>query len=250
MYPMLHKLLADQTGGRIFRCFGPWHLAWIGLTAAVAAVLMLLLRKQDGETRRKLLRRLIVLAFGLYMADFFLMPLAYGQIDVEKLPFHACTAMCVMCFLGRHSSFWGRFRGAFAVLGFVSNVVYLVYPAGVMWQGVHPLCYRVIQTLGFHGLMTAACLLSLIFEGTGSRVQNLAVTATMTLWAMVGNFAYNSQTRLYNWFFVVRDPFGILPEEISSYVMPVLNIGMFFAVELAVCAVLGRMRKREGADAL
>ena len=110
MYPMLHKLLADQTGGRIFRCFGPWHLAWIGLTAAVAAVLMLLLRKQDGETRRKLLRRLIVLAFGLYMADFFLMPLAYGQIDVEKLPFHACTAMCVLCFWSGHSPRLGDAR--------------------------------------------------------------------------------------------------------------------------------------------
>ena len=250
MYPILQELLSDKTGGRTFVLFGPWHWFWIGMTILAAAVLIRTLGRGDDAMKKGILDRLSGLAFGLYILDFFLMPLAYGQIDVEKLPFHACTAMCVMCFLSRRSSFWGRFRGAFAVLGFVSNVVYLVYPAGVMWQGVHPLCYRVIQTLGFHGLMTAACLLSLIFEGTGSRVQNLAVTAAMTLWAMVGNFAYNSQTRLYNWFFVVRDPFGILPEEISSYVMPVLNIVMFFAVELAVCAVLGRMRKREGADAL
>ena len=242
MYPMLHKLLADQTGGRIFRCFGPRHLVWIGLTAAVAAVLMLLLRKQDGETRRKLLRRLIVLAFGLYMADFFLMPLAYGQIDVEKLPFHACTAMCVLCFWSGHSPRLGQFRASFALLGFVSNFVYLLYPAGVMWHGVHPLCYRVVQTLGFHGLMSVACLLSLIFGDLGTWRRHLSVTAAMTAWAMLGNYAYNSEARFYNWFFVVRDPFGLLPAVVSPFVMPVLNIVLFFSVEMAVCAILRRQR--------
>jgi hypothetical protein len=242
MYPMLHKLLADQIGGRIFRCFGPWHLAWIGLTAVVAAVLMLLLRKQDRETRRKLLRRLIILAFGLYMADFFLMPLAYGQIDVEKLPFHACTAMCVLCFWSGHSPRLGRFRASFALLGFVSNFVYLLYPAGVMWHGVHPLCYRVVQTLGFHGLMSVACLLSLIFGDLGTWRQHLSVTAAMTAWAMLGNYAYNSEARFYNWFFVVRDPFGLLPAVVSPFVMPVLNIVLFFSVEMAVCAILHRQR--------
>ena len=153
MYLFLHKLLADRIGGVVFRCFGPWHFFWIALTAAVFAALYLHLRSREG--REKTLGVLIDLCFGLYILDFFLMPLAYGEIDIEKLPFHACTAMCVMCFLSRRSRFLGRFRGSFALLGFVSNLVYLVYPAGVMWHGVHPLCYRVIQTLGFHGLMTA-----------------------------------------------------------------------------------------------
>ena len=236
MYPYLHELLSDRTGGVIFRCFGPWHFFWIGLTAAVFAALYRYLRCREG--REKTLGALTDLCFGLYILDFFLMPLAYGEIDIEKLPFHACTAMCVMCFLSRRSRFLGRFRGSFALLGFVSNLVYLIYPAGVMWHGVHPLCYRVIQTLGFHGLMTAVCLLELVFREPGSRRQHLAVTAGMTLWAMLGNCVYNTPERLYNWFFVVRDPFGIVPAAVSPYVMPVLNIALFFAVELAVSALL------------
>ena len=242
MYPYLHELLSDRTGGVTFHCFSPWHFFWIALTAAVFAALYLRLRRRDGQAREKALGTLTGLCFGLYILDFFLMPLAYGEIDIEKLPFHACTAMCVMCFLSRRSRLLGRFRGSFALLAFVSNLVYLIYPAGVMWHGVHPLCYRVIQTLGFHGLMTAVCLLELHFGGTGSRRRHLAVTAGMTAWAMLGNWVYNTPERLYNWFFVVRDPFGILPAELAPFVMPLLNIALFFAVELAVCALLDRRK--------
>ena len=242
MYPYFHELLADRRGGPVFICFGPWHFSWIALTAAVAAVLILHLRRQPQQIRQKFLRRLICLAFGLYILDFFLMPLAYGQIDVEKLPFHVCTAMCVLCFWSGHSPRLGRFRASFALLGFVSNVVYLLYPAGVMWHAVHPVSYRVIQTLGFHGLMSIACLLSLAFGSLGNWRQHLSVTTAMTAWAMLGNGVYNSEASLYNWFFVVRDPFGILPAAVSPFVMPVLNIVLFFSVEMAVCALLRRLR--------
>ena len=247
MYPMLHKLLADRTGGRIFRCFGPWHLAWIGLTAAVAAVLMLLLRKQDGETRRKLLRRLIVLAFGLYMADFFLMPLAYGQIDVEKLPFHVCTAMCLMCFFSRYSPRLAKYRQSFVLLGFLSNLVYLVYPAGVMWHRVSPFSYRVIQTLLFHALMTVYGFVVLWENPPRPGRRELVVLTAMTAWAWLGNWVYNGTSEGYdhffNWFFVVRDPFYILPEQIAPLVMPFLNIAIFFIAEHLICAILRRLHK-------
>ena len=242
MYPYLHELLADRRGGLVFTCFGPWHFFWIALTAAVCVLLYRALSKRDAATRARWLDRLTALAFGLYILDFFLMPLAYGEIDIEKLPFHACTAMCVCCFWSCHSPRLGRFRASFALLGFVSNVVYLLYPAGVMWHAVHPVSYRVIQTLGFHGLMSVACLLTLVFGDLGTWRQHLSVTAAMTAWAMLGNGVYNSEARVYNWFFVVRDPFGILPAAVSPLVMPVLNIVLFFSVEMAVCNLLRRLR--------
>lgn len=238
MYPLLHELLADRSGAEVFTCFSAWHIFWITLTAALFALLYRRLRRQLEGDRERTLQRLLSLAFGLYILDFFLMPLAYGEIDIEKLPFHACTAMCVLCFLSCRNRFLARFRGSFALMGFVSNLVYLCYPAGVMWHGVHPMCYRVIQTLSFHSLMTAACLLTLIFGDRGNWRQHLGVTVAMTGWAMLGNWLYNSPDRLYNWFFVVRDPFGILPAELSPFVMPLINIGLFFAVEQMVCAIV------------
>ena len=145
MYDLLHSLLADRGGAVLFTCFSPFHLCWIAATLAVAG----LLRK-----RRDIAEGILNLTVGLYALDFFLMPLAYGYIDIEKLPFHVCTAMCLMCFFSRRSPHLAKYRQAFVLLGFLSNFVYLCYPAGVTWHRVSPLSYRVIQTLLFHALMT------------------------------------------------------------------------------------------------
>lgn len=54
----------------------------------------------------------------------------------------------------------------------------------------------------------------------------------MTVWALLGNYIYNGSageySHFFNWFFVVRDPFGALPEKIAPFV----NIALFFAVEV------------------
>ena len=127
------------------------------------------------------------------------------------------------------------------MLGFISNLVYLIYPAGVMWHAVHPFTYRVVQTLLFHGVMTAYGFLTIVFEN-GFSVKNfrkdIAVLVGMTLWALLGNFLYNgsagSYSANYNWFFVTADPFGILDKNVSVFIMPFLNIIIFFAAEMLV----------------
>lgn len=241
MYPILHQLFSDNKGGEIFVLFGPWHFFYILLTLAV---IVLLLRRRKGEDRDRTAKRFSDLAFGLYILDLFLMPLAYGEIDIEKLPFHACTAMCVMCFLSWRVAALEKYRSSIAMLGFVSNMVYLIYPAGVMWHGVHPLSYRVIQTLAFHGVMTVSCLLTLLCgDGAENRRRDLGVILGMTAWALLGNWAYNSDSRFYNWFFVVRDPFYILPEAVAPFVMPVLNTALFFGAETALRLMLHRLKK-------
>ena len=87
MYSFLHKLLADKKGGEIFTLFGFWHFFYIALT--FITVILLLLCLKDKAAKGKTAKFFSNLAFGLYIADIFLMPLAYGEIDIEKLPFHA-----------------------------------------------------------------------------------------------------------------------------------------------------------------
>ncbi len=236
MYSIIHMLLSDKKGGEIFTLFGAWHFFYIGLTITAAAVLMILLRNKNTDTKLKAVRLLSSLSFALYIADFFLMPLAYGEIDIEKLPFHACTAMCVICFLSYRIKFLEKYRTSFLKIGFISNLIYLIYPAGIMWHAVHPLSYRVIQTLLFHSIMTLYCLLALIYESEKIEIRkcyrDLAAVIGMTAWACLGNLIYNNDSRFYNWFFVVRDPFYTLPEAIAPFIMPFLNIALFFTVEI------------------
>ncbi len=250
MYGILSDILSDKKGEIIFSCFGIWHLCYLMVVSVVIMAVILYAKKQEKTERQKFSGYFINVAFALYIADFFLMPFAYGEIDIEKLPFHACTAMCVMCFLSRYHTFLKRFKLPFTMLGFVSNFVYLIYPAGLMWYQVHPLSYRVIQTLLFHGAMVGYGLLVLLFEEHKREwKKDFAVIIAMIVWALLGNALYNGQawgkTHFFNWFFVVRDPFYIFPEHIAPMIMPFLNIILFMAVETLVYVICGNRKKRK-----
>ena len=246
MYSFLHGLLSDKKGGEIFALFSVWHFFYIVLTQILVVAVLFLLKNKEEQIKKKATQLFINIAFGLYIADFFLMPLAYGEIDIEKLPFHACTAMCVMCFLSYHVSCLKKYRLSFVLLGFISNFVYLIYPAGVMWHAVHPFSYRVIQTLLFHCLMTVYGFLTLIYERDDFDIKkscrDLLVVVCMTVWAMIGNYAYNGMSdgysHFFNWFFVVRDPFYLFPGTVAPFVMPFLNIGLFFAAEMLLHLII------------
>ena len=243
MYSFLHDLLADKKGGEIFRLFGVWHFGYIVLAVAAVTVLLCVLKNKGADSKRNTLRLLSDIAFGLYIADFFFMPLAYGEIDIEKLPFHACTATCVACFLSYRVAFLSKYRTSLAMLAFISNFVYLIYPAGVMWHAVGPLSYRVVQTLIFHTVMTVYGFLTLVYDSDEIKVANAkrdsGAVLVMTLWAVLGNYVYNGTSEGYshffNWFFVVRDPFYAIPERLSPFVMPFLNVVLFVAVEMVIC---------------
>lgn len=253
MYSILHELLSDKKDGVLFTCFSIPHIIYITAALATALIVLYRFRHKSDAVKEKVTRCFLYTAFGLYIADFFLMPLAYNEIDIEKLPFHVCTAMCVMCFFSYHSSFLSRYRISFALLGFISNLVYLIYPAGIMWHQVGPLSYRVLQTLTFHGLMTVYGLLMLVYEGKQLQFKKcyreLFVLAGMTLWAMLGNSIYNGTSEHYshffNWFFVIQDPFYIFPEKFSPYIMPVINIAAFYAAEMVVYWILRRFTKEK-----
>ena len=253
MYTFLSNLLSDKKGGEIFTLFGAWHFFYIVLTVFTIVLVLILLKKKSKSFKSETTKIFIYIAFGLYVLDFFLMPLAYGEIDIEKLPYHACTAMCVLCFLSYHNRFLEKYRLSFVLLGFISNFVYLIYPAGVMWHAVHPISYRVIQTLFFHSIMTIYGLLTLIYEHDKFNIKkcykDLGVIVFMTAWALVGNYAYNGTSNEYshffNWFFVVRDPFYAIPESIAPFVMPFLNIIIFFAVEIIIHIVIRAVQRRK-----
>ncbi len=251
MYSILHNILEDKEGGRIFTCFSVWHFFYIFLAIGLIAVLIHIFNNKEQSVKERVLRTVIAIPFGLYMADFFLMPLAYGQIDIDKLPFHACTALCVLCFMSNHDRILRKYRIHFALFGLLSNLMYLIYPAGVMAYEINALSYRVIQTLLFHSIMVVYCLLALVFDEEGLNIRKCyrdpIIIGGMSLWAMIGNTLYSGAaegySRDFNWFFVKADPFGIFSESIAPYIMPWLNVIVFFALEMLIYLVFAGINK-------
>lgn len=242
MYKFLNELLSDHSSDSPFTVFGLWHLLYLVVFFCGIFLLLFFLKNRSAASKQRAIVLLSNCAFGLYIADFFLMPFAYGEIDLEKLPFHICTATCVLCFLSRHHKFFERFKLQFALLGLASNLIYVIYPAGVGWYQIHPLSYRVIQTLLFHALMTAYGLLVLAFDNVQLKwkhcYKELIAIAAITLWALLGNTLYNGTAANYshhfNWFFVTQDPFYLLPSSIAPYIMPPVMILVMFAAVLLI----------------
>ena len=58
------------------------------------------------------------------------------------------------------------------------------------------------------------------------------------MWAILGNTLYNGTAgeydHMFNWFFVVRDPFYILPAEIAPYIMPFVMVLVIYFGDILV----------------
>ena len=123
----------------------------------------------------------------------------------------------------------------------------MIYPAGVGWYQVAPYSYRVIQTLLYHGLMVLYGVLTLTYDNVKLEWKNiykeLITIVLMTIWAILGNAIYNNDVRVYNWFFVVQDPFNFLPNNITSYIMPFTMIIVIFLVNTLVYLIYFAIKK-------
>ena len=232
MFDLLSNILKDHKGDIIFNIFGIWHILYMILIFGGIILTVLLLKNKKQSTKVKAINLVITLVFGLYILDFFIMPLSNGYIDIEKLPFHICTTSCVLCFLSRHNKFLSKFKLQFAILGLIGNIIYTVYPSGLGWYQIAPYTYRIIQSLLFHGLMTLYGILTLAYDNEKLEWKKcwkeLIAIVFITLWALLGNTIYNSDARVYNWLCVVQDPFNIFPSNVAPYVMPFIVIAILF----------------------
>lgn len=251
MYSILHEIFKDHKDGPIFKCFGLWHLLYIFIGIGIIVFLIIYLKKHQDK-QIKYINNVINIAFGLYMLDLFIMPLAYGEIDIEKLPFHICTCMCVLSFISRRNNIIGKYKYPIALLGMISNFVYFIYPAGVGWYQVTFYSYRVIQTLGFHYIMMVYGILVLVFERKNMDFKDFKydclVLLFMTVWALLGNYIYNymgNPPRFYNWFFVVGDPFSMLDLKIAQFIMPFVTYAAFICVDFMVYLIYNLINKKK-----
>ena len=228
MYDFLKNIFEDKKDGYLFQCFDIWHISFLLMALCAIIVVYYLFKNKSDLSKKKLLDYTVGIAFGLYIADFFFMPFAFGVIDIEKLPFHVCTLTCLMNFLSRHNKFLVKFKKTFAIFGFVANLSFAVYPAGVMWAQVHPLSYRAVQTLIFHAVMVAYGFFTfvfdqdIVFDWKKIFKHDLVILALMIGWALIGSYTYSGYydgyEHWYNWFFVRTDPFGLLPPTIAPFV--------------------------------
>ena len=257
----LHPYHTDITECRLYAdAFTIYHLIYAVVIIGAIVGAAIGLHYASPKIKKRVLDILPLIVIGLYISDLFLRPIAKLDGDFEqaiagyldKLPFHICTSMGIVCVFAQHSKKFQRFKGPFVILSIVGPLMYIVAPLGVFGTN-HPFSYNTMQTMAFHAFLMAWGVLNITTGETKVSIKNwyktLAIQGVLFGWGLFGNILYSDMTNAqtwydtgYDWFFIKSGAFYIAPGKLWYAI--VAPIGVFigiYCVALLVyaCAHLG-----------
>lgn len=211
--------------------FDGWHFLYLFIIFGGTVALSILGCKKP-QRKQKLLEMMAYLTIGLYVIDFFIMPLSdsYNGISAYKLPFNICTIMAVLVPFVQFNPSFQKIRMPVVTLSIASSLMWMCYP-GTALGGQPPFSYVIFQTFMYHGFLFCWGALNLAYGVEVPDIRKIwkeFVGILMILvWAAFGNAVYDSG---YNWFFIQTSIFPFLSDEI----MPVMVVASVFGVCLVI----------------
>jgi uncharacterized membrane protein YwaF len=216
----------------MFLIFGGIFLAWK------------LLHKKSPEKKEQALRFLAYALALSYFSDFFVHDFVYGEMNMDKLPFHVCTVLCPLMLVAQFNRNGHKIIEPVTVLAVLGPMMYLCYPASI--GDGEPWCYQAVQTMFFHGVLLAWGVLNLALGKVRLNWKNCwkcaVVLVGITLWAKLGNVLLE-----HNWFFLNEDALyiglvsgGVIPK----WSLMIINPIVFFLAVLLVYAIAYPLQKK------
>ena len=215
--------------------FDIWHFLYLFLIFGGSILLAVLFHNKSKTKREKLARLFAYLTFGLYIADFFIMPLSdsYNGISVYKLPFNICTVMAVLVPFAQFNPRFSKVKTVVVTLSVASSLMWMCYPGSAL-GGQPPFSYIIFQTFMYHGLLFAWGFLNLALDLVRLDIRKIwkefLFILGLLVWASFGNAIYEGEQ---NWFFIEKSIFPFLSDEI----MPVMVVGCVFGTVLVVYGI-------------
>lgn len=224
-------LFSQNNSSAQIHLFDGYHFFYLFAVFGGTALLALLLRRKS----EKVLRLMAYLTVGLYVIDFFIMPLSdsYSGISAYKLPFNICTVMAVLVPFVQFNPKFQRIKGPVAVLSVASSLMWMCYPGSAL-GGQPPFCYLIFQTFMYHGFLFCWGVLQIAYGHVRLDIRQiwkeLVGILLILVWAYFGNTVYDGG---YNWFFIETSIFPFLSDEI----MPLIVVLSVFGVCLVIYGV-------------
>lgn len=218
--------------------FSVSHIVYLLLIGGSIVACWLWMRRKDTDCKERVLRFLAYAVVISYISDFFVHEFVYGDVIIDKLPFHICTVLCPLIAYAQFNRKGGRILEPIVILSCLAPTMYLSFPASV-GEG-EPWCYQAVQTMFYHGVQLGWGILSIAFGKVKPNIRNCwksaAVLVLVTLWSAFGNSLYENK----NWFFLQEDAFyiglvsgGIIPQ----WSLMIINPLVFFLAVLAMYLV-------------
>lgn len=219
------------------------HIVYLVLIIGGVVLGWLALRGKSDEVKERAVRFLAYAVVISYLSDFFVHEFVYGEMNMDKLPFHICTVLCPLAAIAQFNRNGHKILEPVAILSILAPLMYLSYPASI--GDGEPWCYQAVQTMFYHGTLMAWGVLTLALGRVKPVLRNCwkcaVLLVAITLWAKLGNVLLE-----HNWFFLNEDAFyiglvanGVIPKWLLMIVNPVV----FFLAALAVYGVVALIRK-------
>lgn len=243
MRELFYKLFAGSHFGTGIQItpFSVAHIVYLLLIFGGIVVAYRVLRGMDSARQEKALRFLAYALVISYLSDFFVHEFVYGGLNMDKLPFHICTALCPLVAIAQFRHNGHKLREPVAVMGTMASLAYLMLPISV--GDGEPWCYQALQTMFFHGVLLSWGLLNVLLGVVQPRFQKIwkcgVLLVSITLWAKLGNVLME-----HNWFFLEEDAFyiglvemGAIPRwslmiinPIACFLMALAFYGVYYGV--------------------
>lgn len=215
-----------------------WHIAFLLIIVSSTLLLAYYLNRHP-EKKERTINAIVIALVLVYIADFFTHPLTRDDfsMNVDKLPFHICTALCPVAALTRFNRHFKKFSEPVSFLSVVAPLMYIVYPGSAIGD-ISPFCYEIIQTFVYHGLLFS---FGVNMIATGEVKPSIRRSwhavigiCLIALWASLGNAVYNGEEtgHHYDWFFLTGSTFPFVPK-------PLMPLAVIFCVSAMVYIIYG-----------
>lgn len=234
-------LFSENNSALQIGLYDVWHFLYLFIVFGGSVFLALLFKSKSDSAKEKVIRVMAYLTVGLYLADFFIMPLSdsYSGISAYKLPFNICTIMAVMVPFVQFNPRFARIKAPVVTLSIASTVMWMCYP-GTALGGQPPFSYIIFQTFMYHGFLFSWGFLNLALGKVQLDIKKIwkefCGILMILVWADFGNTVYDAD---YNWFFIETSIFPFLTDEI----MPLMVVLSVFGVCLVVYGVYYLVKK-------
>ncbi len=226
-------LFSENNSSLQIGLFDVWHFFYLFLILGGSAILAYFLRNKSDKTKEKVTRIFAYLTIGMYIADFFIMPLSdsYSGISKDKLPFHICTFIGVWVPFAEFNPRFKPIKTAVVSLSMTSSLMWMCYPGSAL-GGQPPFSYIIFQTFMFHGVLYTWGFMNLALgrEKLNFRYmwKEFCIVLVNFVWACFGNAIYDDQ----NWFFIKESIFPFLPDKIMPFMVIFCVMGSCLIVYL------------------
>ena len=230
-------LFSENTTSGTITPYSIWHFIYLFVIFGTAMLWTFLFKNKSQRAKDRTVKIVAYLTIGLYIADFFIMPLcdSYGyEISAWKLPFNICTLMAIMVPFVQFNPKFKKIKTPVIVLSIAASLMWMIVPASAL-GGQPPLSYVVFQTFMYHGFLFCWGFLSLTLGENKLHIKHcwkeFVGILIIFLIALFGNTVYPQD---YNWFFIRGN--GLIPG-VNDFFMPIIVIAGVFAVCLCIYGI-------------